>query len=81
MLHANTHEHEMVAKERLKDCLRRGNVDCLCREAGIDRRGWTGRQICRLAAGLGNLMVRAGGWLQRQDLPAMPARQRFQQSN
>lgn len=68
MLHTNTHQYERVSEERLRDCLRRADVDCVCRQAGIDQRGWTARQLCRLIAGLGSRMVMLGRRMERIDL-------------
>lgn len=60
MYYPNTHMHERVTQERLQDSLRRAETDCTCREAGIDRRGWTERQLCRLLCAVGRLLISLG---------------------
>lgn len=75
MLHTNTYEYEQIAQERLKDCLRRADVECVCQEAGIDQRGPTARFLCRGIAGLGRLLVALGRRLERYAHPMPLPRQ------
>lgn len=76
MLHTNTYEYERMAQERLKDCLRRADVACVCQEAGIDQRGPAARLLCRGIAGLGRLLIALGHRLERY-APPMPLPQQF----
>ena len=76
MLHTNTYEYEQMAQERLKDCLRRADVDCVCQEAGIEQRGPIARLLCRGIAGLGRLLVALGQRLERF-APSMPLPQQL----
>ena len=78
MLHANTYQHERLAQERLRDCLVRAEVDCLCREAGIDGRGWVDRRCCGALAGLGRVLIHLGRRLEHRAVPAVPVSRRLQ---
>ncbi|MEZ4769836.1 MAG: hypothetical protein R2844_15565 [Caldilineales bacterium] len=68
MTSVNYHLEEELRVLRLSDCMRRAELDCLCRKAGIDRRGWTGRQACRLLSMLGLGLVKVGRRLEAMNL-------------
>ncbi len=68
MFTVNYHMEEQLRTQRMADCLRRSELDCMCREAGIDRRGWSGRQACRMLAALGLWLVKMGRRLEAVNL-------------
>ena len=61
---------EELRVQQLNDCHDKARMNRICREAGIDRRGWLNCQICRALTLLGRGLVASGRRLQQFDLPA-----------
>ncbi|MEA3337200.1 MAG: hypothetical protein U9R25_14940 [Chloroflexota bacterium] len=80
MLFPTTGTHELVRQERLKDCLRKADMDCICKAAGIDQRGWAGRQFCRVAVAIGTILVAAGQRLKGAGAAQQPGSSSLQQA-
>ncbi|MCB0201493.1 MAG: hypothetical protein H6649_07215 [Caldilineae bacterium] len=71
MYGVNEYMEDQLRTRRMADCMRRAELDRICREAGIDRRGWTNRQVCRVMCIFGHWLVAMGRRLEATDLSAM----------
>lgn len=80
MSYAHPYWEEYAAEQRRKEAVHQAAMARLCREAGIDTRGWAARQVCAALCGLGRVMIAVGHRLERFDLPATTTSTRQQQA-
>lgn len=57
---------QLLVEVRVEECLRTAEVNRQVREAGVQRRGWLGRQGCWLMCQVGRLLVAVGTRLQER---------------
>lgn len=80
MTYAHPYLEEHAAEQRRKEAVHQAAMERLCREAGIDTRGWVARQVCAAVCGLGRAMIAVGRRLEKAGLPAATASARQQQA-
>lgn len=66
----DVYQAQQVKQEQVRDYLRKAETRRLCREAGIDQRGWMTRLACGLLCRLGHWLVTVGRRLERYALPS-----------